>query len=134
MRWQGGGTACCLYPALPITNQAHQSVQVAGSLTPVPALRRPPPLPLPRLQRACRRVSLDVFAHLLRLDHSFHLHRNTGEQGRAGSHCSLLSPNMRRVAGKPHPALPCPALPCLPPPHAPCVPTPPPGLLPLQAR
>lgn len=30
------------------------------------------------LQRACRRVSLDVFAHLLNLDHSFHLGRNTG--------------------------------------------------------
>ena len=34
--------------------------------------------PAPTVQRACRRVSLDVFAHLLRLDHSFHLHRNTG--------------------------------------------------------
>lgn len=30
------------------------------------------------LQRACRRVSLDVFAHLLSLDHAFHLKRNTG--------------------------------------------------------
>lgn len=30
------------------------------------------------LQRACRRVSLDVFEHLLALDHSFHLQRNTG--------------------------------------------------------
>ncbi|KAL4854966.1 ATP-binding cassette sub-family B member 6 [Chlorella vulgaris] len=29
--------------------------------------------------RACRRVSLDVFAHLLRLDHAFHLHRHTGK-------------------------------------------------------
>ncbi|KAL4429585.1 hypothetical protein ABPG77_008634 [Micractinium sp. CCAP 211/92] len=34
---------------------------------------------IPLQQRACRRVSLDVFAHLLRLDHSFHLQRNTGK-------------------------------------------------------
>ncbi|KAL4458403.1 hypothetical protein ABPG75_013268 [Micractinium tetrahymenae] len=34
---------------------------------------------IPLQQRACRRVSLDVFAHLLHLDHSFHLHRNTGK-------------------------------------------------------
>lgn len=35
-------------------------------------------LPLLPAQRASRRVSLDVFEHLLRLDHSFHLKRNTG--------------------------------------------------------
>lgn len=34
---------------------------------------------IPITQRACKRVSIDVFAHLLRLDHSYHLKRNTGK-------------------------------------------------------
>ncbi|PSC68384.1 ATP-binding cassette sub-family B member mitochondrial [Micractinium conductrix] len=34
---------------------------------------------IPLQQRACRRVSLDVFSHLLQLDHAYHLQRNTGK-------------------------------------------------------
>jgi hypothetical protein len=30
-------------------------------------------------QAAFRRISLDVFGHLLDLDHAFHLHRKTGQ-------------------------------------------------------
>ena len=34
---------------------------------------------IPITQRAYKRVSIDVFSHLLRLDHSYHLKRNTGK-------------------------------------------------------
>jgi len=34
---------------------------------------------IPVTQSAYRRVSTELFAHLLDLDHSFHLHRKTGE-------------------------------------------------------
>lgn len=34
---------------------------------------------IPITQAAFRRVSLDVFHHLLYLDHAYHLHRKTGQ-------------------------------------------------------
>ena len=34
---------------------------------------------IPVTQSAYRRVSTELFSHLLDLDHSFHLHRKTGE-------------------------------------------------------
>ncbi|KAI8104307.1 hypothetical protein M9434_002866 [Picochlorum sp. BPE23] len=34
---------------------------------------------IPISQRAYQRISLDVFSHILALDHDFHLHRKTGE-------------------------------------------------------
>lgn len=34
---------------------------------------------IPITQRAYKRVSVDVFEHLLLLDHSYHLKRNTGK-------------------------------------------------------
>jgi hypothetical protein len=55
---RAGGQASCHRPSLagqrhglqttlPVINQVHQSVQVAGSLTLVPSLRRPAPPPAP---------------------------------------------------------------------------------------
>lgn len=40
---------------------------------------RPPPAFPCLVQAAFRRISLDVFGHLLDLDHAFHLHRKTGQ-------------------------------------------------------
>jgi len=34
---------------------------------------------IPISQEAYKRLSIDIFAHVLRLDHNFHLHRKTGE-------------------------------------------------------
>ena len=43
---------------------------------------------IPVTQSAYRRVSTELFAHLLDLDHSFHLHRKTGEaSGASSSRC-----------------------------------------------
>ena len=48
-------------------------------------------------QRAYRRVSVDVFGHLLDLDLDYHLHRKTG--ARQGTACVLAGLGHRCVAG-----------------------------------